>query len=101
MQRALAETEGLQIVEGEAHDLVVERGRVAGLALADGRTLRAGAVALTTGTLAWRSASWMRKPPKAPIAPAMPIAAAARRLYSSGSPPSRCAAWVKIDGIIR
>ena len=41
---------GLALVEGEAEGLVVEGGRFAALRLADGRTLRAGALVLTTGT---------------------------------------------------
>ena len=51
MQRELAGLEGLAIIEGEVADLVLDgRGSVAGVMLADGRTLRAGAVVLTTGT---------------------------------------------------
>jgi tRNA uridine 5-carboxymethylaminomethyl modification enzyme len=38
------------VIEGEADDLVIADGRVAGLRLRDGRTLRAGAVVITTGT---------------------------------------------------
>ncbi|MFG1187273.1 tRNA uridine-5-carboxymethylaminomethyl(34) synthesis enzyme MnmG [Xanthobacter aminoxidans] len=50
MQQALAEQPGLDAVEGEADDLLVKDGRVAGLRLADGRELVCGAVVLTTGT---------------------------------------------------
>ncbi|WP_029556326.1 tRNA uridine-5-carboxymethylaminomethyl(34) synthesis enzyme MnmG [Xanthobacter sp. 91] len=50
MQQALAEQPGLDVVEGEADDLLVKDGRVAGLRLADGRELVCGAVVLTTGT---------------------------------------------------
>lgn len=50
MQAALAAQDGLQIVEGGVEDLLVERGRVCGVILADGQTFRAGAVVLTTGT---------------------------------------------------
>ncbi|MGJ3262913.1 MAG: tRNA uridine-5-carboxymethylaminomethyl(34) synthesis enzyme MnmG [Salinarimonas sp.] len=50
MQAALAAQPSLAIVEGEAHDIDVADGRVAGLVLADGRRLRAGAVVITTGT---------------------------------------------------
>ncbi|MFG1203742.1 tRNA uridine-5-carboxymethylaminomethyl(34) synthesis enzyme MnmG [Xanthobacter aminoxidans] len=50
MQQALAELPGLDVVEGEADDLLVKDGRVAGLRLADGRELACGAVVLTTGT---------------------------------------------------
>ncbi|HJE23105.1 MAG TPA: tRNA uridine-5-carboxymethylaminomethyl(34) synthesis enzyme MnmG [Methylorubrum populi] len=50
MQRAVAETPGLTVIEGEAEDLVVAEGRVAGAILTDGRTLTAAAVVITTGT---------------------------------------------------
>ena len=50
MQQALAEVERLTIVEGSIEDLIVEDGRVAGVAAADGQTIKAGAVVLTTGT---------------------------------------------------
>jgi tRNA uridine 5-carboxymethylaminomethyl modification enzyme len=47
----LAETPGLDIVEGAAEDLLLDRdGRVAGVALGDGRHCAAGSVVLTTGT---------------------------------------------------
>ena len=50
MQRAIAETANLDVVEGEADELVVSEGRVIGIRLADGREIRAGAVVVTTGT---------------------------------------------------
>jgi tRNA uridine 5-carboxymethylaminomethyl modification enzyme len=50
MQQAVAATENLTVIEAEADDLVVAKGAVAGLRLHDGRTLRTGAVVLTTGT---------------------------------------------------
>jgi len=50
MQTDLSETDGLSIVEGEAHDLIVKKGRVSGLILSDGRQIAAGAVVITTGT---------------------------------------------------
>jgi tRNA uridine 5-carboxymethylaminomethyl modification enzyme len=50
MQQALRETAGVAVVEGEADDIALERGRVAGVKLADGRKLSAGAVVITTGT---------------------------------------------------
>jgi tRNA uridine 5-carboxymethylaminomethyl modification enzyme len=50
MQRAILATPNLTVVEGEADDLVVAGGRVAGVRLKDGRCLPAGAVVLTTGT---------------------------------------------------
>jgi tRNA uridine 5-carboxymethylaminomethyl modification enzyme len=50
MQEAIAGTAGLDVVEGEADDLVVTEGAVSAVRLADGRELAAGAVVLTTGT---------------------------------------------------
>jgi tRNA uridine 5-carboxymethylaminomethyl modification enzyme len=46
----LRETENLSIVEGEADDILLRDGLVAGVRLADGRVLSAGAVVITTGT---------------------------------------------------
>ena len=50
MQRTIAETSNLVVIEAEAEDLVISADLMAGLRLADGRELRAGAVVLTTGT---------------------------------------------------
>jgi tRNA uridine 5-carboxymethylaminomethyl modification enzyme len=50
MQRAVAATPNLTVLEGAVEDLVVHEGRVGGVVLADGRTVAAGAVVLTTGT---------------------------------------------------
>ena len=50
MQEALRRTPNLTVIEGEADDLMLADGRVAGVRLADGRDLRAGAVVFTTGT---------------------------------------------------
>jgi tRNA uridine 5-carboxymethylaminomethyl modification enzyme len=51
MAELLAETEGLDIIEGAARDLVLDRaGRIIGLMLEDGRRLATGRVILTTGT---------------------------------------------------
>ena len=47
----LAETAGLDVVEGPAEDLSLDRdGRVCGVVLGDGRQVAAGRVVLTTGT---------------------------------------------------
>jgi tRNA uridine 5-carboxymethylaminomethyl modification enzyme len=47
----LAETDGLDIIEGAAEDLLLERdGRVSGVLLGDGRQCATGRVVLTTGT---------------------------------------------------
>jgi tRNA uridine 5-carboxymethylaminomethyl modification enzyme len=50
MQAAIRETAGLNVLEGEADELVVSDGRVTGIRLADGRELSAGAVVVTAGT---------------------------------------------------
>ena len=50
MQAAIRATDNLSVIEAEADDLLTANGRVSGLVLADGRTLRAGAVVITTGT---------------------------------------------------
>jgi tRNA uridine 5-carboxymethylaminomethyl modification enzyme len=50
IHRLLDAQAGLEIVEGEAAELLLERGAVAGLRLADGRRLMAAAVVLATGT---------------------------------------------------
>ncbi len=50
VQAMIAAQEDLHLVEGEAAELLVERGRVAGIILGDGTRLRGGAVVLCTGT---------------------------------------------------
>ncbi|WP_075214206.1 tRNA uridine-5-carboxymethylaminomethyl(34) synthesis enzyme MnmG [Mongoliimonas terrestris] len=50
MQAAIRDRAGLDVIEGEADDLVVADGRVAAVAMADGCRIRTGAVVLTTGT---------------------------------------------------
>jgi len=50
IQRAVANTSGLTVIEAEADDLIMGHECVAGLRLVDGREFRAGAVVLTTGT---------------------------------------------------
>jgi tRNA uridine 5-carboxymethylaminomethyl modification enzyme len=50
MQELIARQENLAVIEDAAEDLALENGRVAGVKLARGGLLRAGAVVLTTGT---------------------------------------------------
>src|SRR5436305_986351 len=50
MQAAMLETANHSVIEGEADELLVSNDRVAGIRLADGRELAAGAVVITTGT---------------------------------------------------
>ena len=50
MQGAIQATSNLQVIEGEADELLISNARVVGIRLADGRELPAGAVVITTGT---------------------------------------------------
>jgi tRNA uridine 5-carboxymethylaminomethyl modification enzyme len=50
MQQAIAETQNMTVIEAEVDDLTVVDSVVAGVVLADGRAIAAGAVVLTTGT---------------------------------------------------
>src|SRR5579864_2887931 len=50
MQAAIRETANLTVVEGEAHELLVIEGHLAGVSLSNGCKLSAGAVVVTTGT---------------------------------------------------
>jgi tRNA uridine 5-carboxymethylaminomethyl modification enzyme len=50
VQDLLAEEAGLTVIEGTVEDLLLTDGAIAGIRLADGSALRAGAVVLTTGT---------------------------------------------------
>jgi tRNA uridine 5-carboxymethylaminomethyl modification enzyme len=50
MQAAILETTNLDVIEGEADELLISGGRVTGIRLPDGRELTAGAVVITTGT---------------------------------------------------
>ncbi|MEI9996093.1 MAG: tRNA uridine-5-carboxymethylaminomethyl(34) synthesis enzyme MnmG [Rhizomicrobium sp.] len=50
MQAALAQTANLTVQAAAAEDLLIEDGRVAGVITADAKTIRCGAVVLTTGT---------------------------------------------------
>ena len=50
IQSALATTDNLTIVEGEADDLIIKDGHLAGIRLDDGRELVSRAVVVTTGT---------------------------------------------------
>jgi tRNA uridine 5-carboxymethylaminomethyl modification enzyme len=50
MQKAIAATDNLEVIEAAAEDLIVDGDRVSGIVTGDGRRLVAGAVVLTTGT---------------------------------------------------
>ncbi|WOJ91133.1 tRNA uridine-5-carboxymethylaminomethyl(34) synthesis enzyme MnmG [Methylocapsa polymorpha] len=50
MQAAIAATQNLSVIEGEAADLLLSQGRIAGVVTAVGREIPCGAVVVTTGT---------------------------------------------------
>lgn len=50
MQHEIAHTENLEIIEGDAHDIEIEDGRITAVVLADGRKVLCRAVVLTSGT---------------------------------------------------
>jgi len=50
MQAAIRATANLDVIEGEADDLLLTNGRVSGVRMTDGREFATGAVVLTTGT---------------------------------------------------
>ncbi len=50
IQSAIAAQEGLQVIEAEVADLILDKNKVSGVVLADGSHVHAGAVVLTTGT---------------------------------------------------
>jgi len=50
MQAAIQQTANLEVIEGEADELIVSNERITGLKLADGRAFGSGAVVITTGT---------------------------------------------------
>ena len=50
MQAAIRQTANLDVIEGEADELIVANSRVTGVRLGNGRELAAGAVVITTGT---------------------------------------------------
>ncbi len=50
MQATIKATPGLEVIEAAVEDLIVECGNVNGVLTADGRSISAGAVVLTTGT---------------------------------------------------
>ncbi len=50
MQVAIRNTENLTVIEGEADELLLNEGKIAGIRLGDGNEISAGAVVITTGT---------------------------------------------------
>ena len=50
MRDAIESVNGLDIIEGEADDFIIEDGKIAAVVLADGRVIRCATAVLTTGT---------------------------------------------------
>lgn len=50
MQEAIRGQDNLTVIEGGVNDLIIAQGAVSGVTLMDGRSVRAGAVVLTSGT---------------------------------------------------
>lgn len=50
MQREIAATENLSVIEGDAFDLIEHDGKITGVVMKDGRSFGAAGVVLTTGT---------------------------------------------------
>ncbi len=50
MQASIRNQNGLDVIEGEAHDFEIRDGKIVAVVLADGRRFGCGAVVLTTGT---------------------------------------------------
>lgn len=50
IQELISEQENLSIIEGGAHDILVEDGRITGVILSDGRVISCAAAVITTGT---------------------------------------------------
>jgi len=50
MQAAIAEIDGIDVLEGDASDILVEHGRIRAISLKDSRILSCDSVVLTTGT---------------------------------------------------
>jgi tRNA uridine 5-carboxymethylaminomethyl modification enzyme len=50
MQEDIRAMPNLEVIESAVEDLIVDHGQAAGIVTADGRSIRAGAVVLTTGT---------------------------------------------------
>jgi len=109
MQAELLATPNLTLVEGEVDDLRIADGRMAGVVLADGRELPAGAVVLTTGTfLSGLIHIGERKIPAGRMGerPSLGLSATFRRLgfalgrLKTGTPPrldGRTIDWAGVD----
>jgi tRNA uridine 5-carboxymethylaminomethyl modification enzyme len=109
MQDEIRSAAGLVVIEGEAHDLEIVDGLVAGVVMGDGRRLAAPAVVLTTGTfLSGMIHVGQRSYPagRAGEAPALGLSVTLSRLglslgrLKTGTPPrldGRTIDWASLD----
>ncbi|MGO9774779.1 MAG: tRNA uridine-5-carboxymethylaminomethyl(34) synthesis enzyme MnmG [Roseiarcus sp.] len=108
MQRLIAQTAGLTVVEGEASRLVLQGGAVAGVELADGRALSCGAVVVTTGTFLRgvihlgdqrTPAGRVGDPPSVDLARCLDAAGFVLRRLKTGTPPRLDGASIDWSGL--
>jgi tRNA uridine 5-carboxymethylaminomethyl modification enzyme len=109
VQGMVARAAGLTVVEGEAETLLVERGAVAGVWLADGSELRSRAVVVAAGTfLAARmfrgdermSGGRIGERPAGPLAEQLRAAGLPMARLKTGTPPrldGRTIDWARVD----
>src|SRR5262249_7969169 len=109
MQQAISAIPNLAVIEAGADGLMIRGGRIAGLRVADGRALGAGAVVLTTGTfLRGLIHIGERKPPAGRVgeAPAVGVSLTLQRLgfglgrLKTGTPPrldGRTIDWAGVE----
>jgi tRNA uridine 5-carboxymethylaminomethyl modification enzyme len=110
MQQEILGTSNLEVIEGEAADLTIDRGRVAGIVLADGREFTCRCVVLTTGTfLDGLIHIGARKIPAGRVGEA-PALALSKRLYGlglrmgrlkTGTPPRLDGTTIEWSGLTR
>lgn len=109
VQAMVAAQTGLEIVEGEAASLILQRGRVGGVVLADGSAMRAHSVVIAAGTfLAARmfrghermSGGRIGERPAGPLADQLRAAGLPMARLKTGTPPrldGRTINWARIE----
>lgn len=108
MQAEIFQTDGLDVVEGEASDLIMQGQSVAGLRLADGAELLARAVVLCTGTFlrglihigdAKREGGRMGDRPSVPLADRLRGLALPMGRLKTGTPPRLDGRTIRWDAL--
>ncbi|MBL4757008.1 MAG: tRNA uridine-5-carboxymethylaminomethyl(34) synthesis enzyme MnmG [Rhizobiales bacterium] len=89
MQAEIAATPGLTVQEASVDDLLFDGDRVVGVCLGDGRTLKSGAVVITTGTFLRGVMHLGKKIIPAGRTGEAPANALSARLYEAGFPMGR------------